>query len=290
MKGIILAGGSGSRLYPITKVYSKQLALIYDKPLIYYPLSILMLGGIKDILIISNKETIPLYRQLFEDGSQVGLNVQYAVQEAPKGIAEAFIIGENFIGDDDVTLILGDNIFYGELYFFYDALKKHKGGTIFGYQVNDPQRYGIVEFDKDGKAISIEEKPDVPKSNYAVPGLYIYDNKIVEISKNLKPSKRGELEITDVNREYLNRGELIVEKIGRGIAWLDTGTPEALLQASNFFGVIEERQGLKVACIEEIAYAKGFIDKDEFHSLVNSLPNSMYKDYLLRIVKESSDN
>ncbi len=286
-KGIILAGGSGSRLYPITKVYSKQLALIYDKPLIYYPLSILMLGGIKDILIISNKETIPLYQQLFDNGNQVGLNISYKVQDAPNGIAEAFILGEEFIGSDNVTLILGDNIFYGDLSFFYDALKRENGATIFGYQVNDPQRYGIVEFDKDGKAISIEEKPLHPKSNYAVPGLYIYDNQVIEISKNLKPSARGELEITDVNRTYLERGQLYVEKIGRGIAWLDTGTPEALLQASNFFGVIEDRQGLKVACIEEIAFNKGFINKQQFEKLVDSIPKSLYRNYLEKILRES---
>ncbi|MFN3873945.1 MAG: glucose-1-phosphate thymidylyltransferase RfbA [Ignavibacterium sp.] len=286
-KGIILAGGSGSRLYPITKVYSKQLALIYDKPLIYYPLSILMLGGIKDILIISNKETIPLYQQLFDNGNQVGLNISYKVQDAPNGIAEAFILGEEFIGNDNVTLILGDNIFYGDLSFFYDALKRENGATIFGYQVNDPQRYGIVEFDKDGKAISIEEKPLHPKSNYAVPGLYIYDNQVIEISKNLKPSARGELEITDVNRTYLERGQLFVEKIGRGIAWLDTGTPEALLQASNFFGVIEDRQGLKVACIEEIAFNKGFITKQQFEKLVDSIPKSLYRSYLEKILRES---
>ena len=217
MKGIILAGGSGSRLYPITKVYSKQLALIYDKPLIYYPLSMLMLGGIKDILIISNEETIPLYRQLFNDGSQIGLKISYAVQSAPNGIAEAFIIGEQFINGESVSLVLGDNIFYGSLKFFYNAIQRNDGATIFGYQVNDPQRYGIVEFDKEGKAISIEEKPKVPKSNYAVPGIYIFNNEVVEISKNLKPSARGELEITDVNREYLKRGKLYVEKIGKGI-------------------------------------------------------------------------
>ncbi len=285
-KGIILAGGSGSRLYPITKVYSKQLALIYDKPLIYYPLSILMLGGIKDVLIISNEETIPLYQQLFNSGNQVGLNIQYAIQSAPNGIAEAFIIGEEFIGNDDVCLILGDNIFYGDLSFFYRGIKNNRGATIFAYQVNDPERYGIVEFDKNGKAISIEEKPKVPKSHYAVPGLYIYDKRVVDISKNLKPSARGELEITDVNKVYLEKGELQVEKIGRGIAWLDTGTPEALLQASNFFGVIEDRQGLKVACIEEIAYTKRFISKDQFEKLVNSIPKSLYKNYLERILKE----
>jgi len=286
IKGIILAGGSGSRLYPITKVYSKQLALIYDKPLIYYPLSILMLGGIRDILIISNDETIPLYQQLFNDGSNIGIKISYAVQSAPNGIAEAFIIGEKFIGKDDVCLVLGDNIFYGDLKFFYSGITKNTGATIFGYQVNDPERYGIVEFDKNGKAISIEEKPKNPKSHYAVPGLYIYDNKVIEISKNLKPSARGELEITDVNKSYLEKGELSVEKIGRGIAWLDTGTPEALLQASNFFGVIEDRQGLKVACIEEIAYKKRFIDKNHFENLINSIPKSLYRSYLERILKE----
>ena len=259
MKGIVLAGGSGSRLYPITKIYSKQLALIYDKPLIYFPLSILMLGGIREILIISNEETIPWYKRLFGDGKHLGLTIEYAVQVAPNGIAESFILGEKFVGNDSVTLILGDNIFYGDLSFFYRALKQTEGATIFGYRVNDPERYGIVEFDPAGKAVSIEEKPAQPKSHFAVPGLYIYDNQVVAISKALKPSPRGELEITDVNREYLQRGKLQVEKIGRGIAWLDTGTPEALLQASTFFGVIEDRQGLKVACLEEIAYYQKFI-------------------------------
>jgi glucose-1-phosphate thymidylyltransferase len=286
VKGIILAGGSGSRLYPITKVYSKQLALIYDKPLIYYPLSILMLGGIKEILIISNEETIPLYKQLFGDGNKLGLNFDYVVQPQPKGIAEAFILGEEFIGGNSVSLILGDNIFYGSLDFFYKSLQKENGATIFGYQVNDPERYGIVEFDGNGKAISIEEKPLKPKSHYAVPGLYVYDNKVVEISKALTPSKRGELEITDVNREYLKKGELSVEKIGRGVAWLDTGTPEALLAASNFFGVIEDRQGLKVACIEEIAYYRGLIDISQLTDLIKSMPNSLYKEYLEKILKE----
>jgi glucose-1-phosphate thymidylyltransferase len=286
VKGIILAGGSGSRLYPITKVYSKQLALIYDKPLIYYPLSILMLGGIKDVLIISNQETIPLYKQLFNSGSTIGMNIEYAVQPSPNGIAEAFIIGEKFIGDDNVCLVLGDNIFYGDLTFFYEGIQKNTGATIFGYQVNDPERYGIVEFDREGKAISIEEKPKNPKSTYAIPGLYIFNNKVVEISKNLKPSARGELEITDVNKVYLQKGELNVEKIGRGIAWLDTGTPEALLQASNFFGVIEDRQGLKVACIEEIAYNKGFISKNQFVDLISSIPKSLYRTYLEKVLKE----
>ncbi|MCW8811043.1 MAG: glucose-1-phosphate thymidylyltransferase RfbA [Ignavibacteriaceae bacterium] len=287
MKGIILAGGSGSRLYPITKVYSKQLATIYDKPLIYYPLSILMLGGVRDVLIISNEETIPLYQKLFGDGSHLGMKFEYVIQPEPKGIAQAFILGEKFIGSDMSCLILGDNIFYGNLEFFYKALQTKKGATIFGYQVNDPERYGIVEFDKSGMVLSIEEKPAKPKSHYAVPGLYIYDNRVIEISKNLKPSGRGELEITDVNRAYLDLGELRVEKIGRGIAWLDTGTPEALLAAANFFGVIEDRQGLKVACIEEIAYYKGFITKEQFVSLVNAIPKSLYKEYLQRILAES---
>jgi glucose-1-phosphate thymidylyltransferase len=287
VKGIILAGGSGSRLYPITKVYSKQLALIYDKPLIYYPLSILMLGGIRDVLIISNSETIPLYQKLFGDGKHLGMNFQYAIQPEPKGIAQAFILGEKFIGSDITCLVLGDNIFYGNLDFFYRALQIEKGATIFGYKVNDPERYGIVEFDQTGKVLSIEEKPAKPKSHYAVPGLYIYDNRVIEISKNLKPSKRGELEITDVNQAYLELGELQVEKIGRGIAWLDTGTPEALLAASNFFGVIEDRQGLKVACIEEIAYLRNFIDKKQFAKLVDEIPKSLYRDYLEKVLSES---
>lgn len=287
MKGIVLAGGSGSRMYPISKVYSKQLTLIYDKPLIYYPLSVLMLAGIKEILIISNSDTIPLYKKLFENGSSMGLKISYALQAAPNGIAESFIIGKEFIGKDNVTLILGDNIFYGKLDFFYKTVNNFKdGATIFAYQVTDPQRYGIVEFDNSGKAISIDEKPEEPKSNYAVPGLYVYDNNVANISMNLKPSPRGELEITDVNKTYLLQGKLQVEKVGRGVAWLDTGTPEALLKASNFFGVIEDRQGLKVACIEEIAYLKGFINKEQFQELINKIPQSLYRDYLLKVVDE----
>jgi glucose-1-phosphate thymidylyltransferase len=286
MKGIILAGGNGSRLYPITKVYSKQLALIYDKPLIYFPLSMLMLGGIRDVLIISNKETIPLYQQLFQDGAHLGITIQYAVQDAPNGIAQSFIIGEEFIGTDAVTLVLGDNIFYGTMDYFHEALKQTMGATIFGYRVTDPQRYGIVEFDKNGCAVSIEEKPDEPKSNYAVPGLYIYDNGVIAIAKNLKPSPRGELEITDVNKEYLECNQLHVEKIGRGVAWLDTGTPEALLQAATFFGVIEARQGLKVACVEEIAYNMKFIDRTGFEQLIASIPQSLYRSYLEKILRE----
>lgn len=285
MKGIILAGGAGTRLYPISKIYSKQLTLIYDKPLIYYPLSILMLSGIKEILIISNDETIPHYKKLFGDGRHIGLSIEYVVQAAPNGIAESFILGDKFIGDDSVSLILGDNIFYGKLDFIYNAIKNNEGATVFGYQVTDPERYGIVEFDENGKAISLEEKPKVPKSNYAVPGFYVYDNEVVNISKNLKPSARGELEITDVNIEYLKKGKLKVEKIGRGVAWLDTGTPESLLQASNFFGVIEDRQGLKVACIEEIAYHMGFIDRKQFEKAISEIPKSLYREYLEKVLK-----
>ncbi len=289
MKGIILAGGAGSRLYPITKVYSKQLAVIYDKPLIYYPLSLLMLGGIREVLIISNVETIPLYKLLFGDGSQIGMTIEYAVQDAPNGIAEAFTIGDDFIGDDSVSLVLGDNIFYGKLDFLYNAYENFKsGGTVFAYRVTDPERYGVVEFDKDNKVISLEEKPEKPKSNFAVPGIYIYDNSVIEITKNLKPSARGELEITDVNNIYLKNNDLNVQLIGRGVAWLDTGTPASLLQASNFFGVIEERQGLKVACIEEIAYKKNFINKDELQSLISEMPNSYYRDYLIRVLSDES--
>ncbi len=284
MKGIILAGGAGSRMYPISQLYSKQLTLIYDKPLIYYPLSILMLGGIKDILIISNNETIPFYQKLFNDGKHLGLNIEYTLQSAPNGIAESFILGDKFIGNDSVTLILGDNIFYGKLDFFHRALERAHGATVFGYRVTDPERYGIVEFDESGKAISIEEKPLKPKSDFAVPGLYVYDNKVVEISKNLKPSPRGELEITDVNVEYMNRGELNVEKISRGVAWLDTGTPESLLQASNFFGAIEDRQGLKVACLEEISLHMGFIDNTGFENVINNMPKCAYREYLNKIL------
>lgn len=291
MKGIILAGGAGTRLYPITKLYSKQLAIIYDKPLIYYPLSILMLAGIKEILIISNEETIPLYQKLFENGKQYGLTIDYAVQDAPNGIAEAFIIGEKFIGKDNVSLILGDNIFYGKLNFIYNAVQNHKEGAIvFGYPVSDPERYGVVEFDKSGKVLSIEEKPKVPKSNYAVPGFYVYDNQVVEISKNLKPSARGELEITDVNKTYLEKNQLRVELIGRGVAWLDTGTPESLLEASMFFQTIEKRQGMKVACIEEIALKQNFITLEQFKDLLEKMPKSYYKEYLEKIIKLEYQN
>ncbi len=288
MKGIILAGGAGSRMYPISQLYSKQLTLIYDKPLIYYPLSILMLGGIKEILIISNEETIPFYKKLFGDGSHLGLKIEYALQTAPNGIAESFILGSDFVGKDSVTLILGDNIFYGKLDFFNRAIERKKGATVFGYRVTDPERYGIVEFDANGKAISIEEKPEKPKSDYAVPGLYVYDNSVIEISKNLKPSPRGELEITDVNVEYLKRGELNVEIISRGVAWLDTGTPEALLQASNFFGAIEMRQGLKVACLEEISLHMNFIDLAGFEKAITNMPKCAYREYLQKIFTDRS--
>ncbi len=247
-----------------------------------------MLSNIMEILIISNEETIPLYQKLFDEGSDYGLRIDYALQTAPNGIAESFIIGDNFIGNDSVTLILGDNIFYGNIDFIYRAMSKNDGATIFGYRVNDPERYGIVEFDDTGKVLSIEEKPKHPKSNFAVPGLYVYDNEVVSISKNIKPSARGELEITDVNNVYLQKGKLNVEKIWRGVAWLDTGTPESLLQASNFFGVIEDRQGLKVACLEEIAYNKKFIDRKKFVDVVSKIPRSLYKSYLERILSETS--
>ena len=280
MKGIILAGGAGTRMYPISLCYSKQLVMIYDKPMIYYPLSTLMLSGIREILIISDKETIPLYQKLFGDGNHLGLKIVYKVQNAPNGIAEAFILGKDFIGTDSVTLILGDNIFYGKLDFLREALNTNKGATIFGYYVTDPQRYGVVEFDNNGKVISLEEKPVQPKSNYAVVGLYVYNNDVIEISENLKPSKRGELEITDVNIEYLVRNQLDIKVIGRGIAWLDTGTPQALLDVSSFIGAIEKRQGLKVACIEEVAYMMNYINLNQLKEIINKLPNSDYRNYL----------
>ena len=284
MKGIVLAGGSGNRLYPTSQVYSKQLVQLYDKPVIFYPISVLMLTGIKEILIISNAEASELYKILFKDGSHLGLDIQYATQNEPKGIAEALIIGEDFIQHDSVTLILGDNVFYGNLNFFRQALLANKGATIFGYHVKDPERYGVVEFDPGGEILSIEEKPENPKSNFAVVGLYIYDNGVVNIAKNLKPSARGELEITDINKAYLNSKRLKVEIFGRGIAWLDTGTPESLLEASTFIGAIEHRQGLKIACLEEIAYLKNFISKSNLISIISTLPDSSYKDYLSGIL------
>ena len=289
MKGILLAGGSGSRLYPLTKTTSKQLLPVYDKPMIYYSLSTLMLFGIREILIISTPQDTPNIEKLFGDGHSLGLEISYKVQQEPKGIAEAFIIGEEFIGQDDVCLILGDNIFYmgDQLQNFRDEIQKNNGGTVFGYHVSDPERFGVVEFDKNHKVISIEEKPLRPKSNYAVVGLYFYKADVVEKAKRLKPSKRGELEITDLNSAYLEEGRLNVVTMKRGNAWLDAGTPQSLLEASNFIGIIEKRQDLKIACIEEIAYRRGFIDDGQMREIINSLkPGVEYRDYLQRIYED----
>ena len=288
MKGIILAGGSGTRLYPITRVVSKQLLPVYDKPMVYYPLSVLMLAGIRDILLISTPSDLPRFRELFGDGSQFGLRLSYAEQPRPEGLAQAFIIGREFIGSDSVCLILGDNIFFGHdlTRALKDAGRLNHGGLIFGYRVKDPERYGVVSFDASGKVLDIEEKPAKPKSRYAVPGLYFYDNAVVDIAANLKPSPRGELEITDVNRIYLQRGALRVELLSRGIAWLDTGTHESLLQAGNFVQTIEERQGLKLACLEEIAYAAGWITADQVRALAAPLAKNEYGQYLLRMLEE----
>ncbi|WP_430809332.1 MULTISPECIES: glucose-1-phosphate thymidylyltransferase RfbA [unclassified Carboxylicivirga] len=287
-KGIILAGGSGTRLYPITKSISKQIIPVYNKPMIYYPLSVLMLAGIRDILIISTPQDLPLYQHLFEDGAELGLNISYAEQPSPDGLAQAFIIGEEFIGDDDVALVLGDNIFYSFDFskLLHEASKTEDGAVIFGYYVNDPQRYGVAEFDEEGQVLSLEEKPEKPKSNYAVTGLYFYSNDVVKKAEALKPSKRGELEITDLNSLYLKEQRLKMMMLGRGSAWLDTGTHDSLLQASNFISTIENRQGLKVACIEEIAFSRGYIDKTQLLKLAEPLMKNEYGQYLVKIANQ----
>lgn len=285
-KGIVLAGGAGSRLYPLTLVASKQLQPVYDKPMIYYPLSTLMLAGINDILIISTPLDIPRFEALLGDGHQWGIKLSYAVQPEPKGIAQAFLVGEDFIAGQPVCLILGDNLFYGKIELDKIVQDFNHGATVFGYPVSDPERYGVVQFDTSGKAIDLEEKPVRPKSHYAIPGLYLYDAKVVDIAKALRPSARGELEITDLNLEYLRRGELQVEKLGRGIAWLDTGTHMSLLEASHFIGTIEARQGTKIACLEEISLRKGFIDKQQLETVICDMPRSSYRDYLEQVLRD----
>ncbi len=285
MKGIILAGGSGTRLYPLTKAISKQIMPIYDKPMIYYPLSTLMLAGIREVLVISTPRDLPVFKELLEDGKQLGMTFSYAVQEQPRGLADAFIIGADFIGKDSVALVLGDNIFYGQSFsrVLRSVASRESGATIFGYYVRDPREYGVVEFDEDGKAISIEEKPEHPKSNYAVPGLYFYDNDVVEIAANVKPSARGEIEITSINNEYLRRGTLRVETLGRGFAWLDTGNHDSLLDAADFVAAFQKRQGLYISCIEEIAYKRGFIDKEQLLKLAEPLMKTDYGKYMVEV-------
>ncbi len=279
-KGILLAGGAGTRLDPLTRIVCKQLLPIYDKPMVYYPLSVLMLGGIREVLIISTPKDLPMFRMLFGDGSRLGLRIEYAEQAKPEGIAQAFLIGADFLAGDGATLVLGDNIFHGKLDFFRQALAREAGATIFACPVSDPERYGVIEFAPDGRALSIEEKPTQPRSNYAVPGLYVYDGTITDVCRNLKPSPRGELEITDVNREYLRRKELFVEPLGRGVAWLDTGTPESLLEASDYIATLEHRQGVKIGCLEEIALHMEFIDRPAFDRMVAEMPKNNYRTYL----------